>query len=103
MLVLNFKGVELELGGKLKMTMPENDEGFKQSLIGEKFTQGIVDELTFEAKQHEWLEVYFVLTGTKNGKPVLEHEMYEEEAGDDVWEEQSGYHFIRYLIQKGAK
>ena len=103
MLVLKFEGIEMELGDKLTMTMPESDEGFKRSCIGEKFTAGIVDEITIEAKQHEWLEVYFVLTGTKDGKSVLESEMHEDEYEDDLWDEHINYNFLRYLIKKGAK
>ena len=101
------KEVELSVGDIVILEEPKDDEGFYQSKIGKKFKAEILDTLQVEVLQKEWLEVYFEMVAFKNGERVKSYQFHgdpvEEWGEDHLWDERdAGYHFLRYLLSKGA-
>ena len=95
--VFKYEDIELFIGDVLVLKEPEGDSGFYGSSIGKLFESGHCDTATLECKYNKWLEVYFELRLTKDGKDVT---IYEDD--DKSFHEDVDYLFTRYLINKGA-
>lgn len=102
-IIFRDNNVELSIGDSIVLRAPANDESFFSSRIGEKFEEGVLDELVIEIRQREWLEVWLYATATLNGVAVTEEEFYNDAGfGTEDWSENVDYTFMRYLLNKGA-
>lgn len=107
MLVYKENNYEIFLGNQISLSSINIDEnsGLWRSEVGKVLKSGKADEIVLEAKQHNWLEVYFEVTLKKKGK-ILTNLMFwgepYDERDNDPYTENSGYEFLRYILQKGA-
>ena len=105
-IIFKENGVELSIGDVVTLTMPtdpDNLVGFFNSNIGKKFEEGIVDTLTITISRYDWYEVKLTATATVGGEPVLECFFFQDpDFGNGEWSEDVNYHFLRYVLSKGA-
>jgi hypothetical protein len=116
-------GFELSLGDTLTLLDPENDPMFHNSSLGKFFKEKRCDKAVMTVKQHKWLEVYFELSLSLDGKPLTLLDIEDDESKiamynksdlskpsnkefvdryDSTYIEKGGYSLMRYLVKKGA-
>lgn len=104
------ENISLKIGDfvSLKKENILNESKFYPSNVGKLFENNTCDEILIEAKQYEWLEVYFETKILKNGNPLTMGEYYNVDKNEyhkddyDIYTENSGYHFMRYILLNGG-
>jgi hypothetical protein len=115
--------MQLFLGNEITLVEPENDPMFHNSSLGKFFKEKRCDKAVMTVKQHKWLEVYFELSLSLDGKPLTLLDVEDDESKiamynesdlskpsnkefvdryDSTYIEKGGYSLMRYLVKKGA-
>lgn len=110
MLAYKDKRITLSLGDKVVLTQPLKRNTTPSFLIN-SFNTGLCDHAELEVKQRPWLEFYFVLTMSKNARPVMnlnyisgryETDYTQAPNAGGIYAEEVSYYFLRTMLDLGG-